>query len=106
MRPLRLHASKRRLAQLQEERRNVTTRESEYRDLRLVIGHLEDFHQHISEGLGTIDWMAKREITRSLVKRVTIDKTNVRVIYKISPPSLASDNSIHTNEHNCPGQVG
>jgi site-specific DNA recombinase len=100
----RIHASKQRLAQLQEERSNLTTRESEYRDLRLVIGHLEDFHQRISEGLETIDWMAKREIIRSLVKRVKIDKTNVRVIYKISPPSFGSDNSIHTNLHNCSRQ--
>ena len=102
----RIHASKQRLAQLQEERSNVTTRESEYQDLRLVIGHLEDFHQRISEGLETIDWKAKREIIRSLVKRVKIDKTNVRVIYKISPPPFSSDNSIHTNLHNCSRQVG
>jgi site-specific DNA recombinase len=80
----RIRADKLRLAKLQEERKQMTTRETEQKQLRLVIAHLEEFYQRISESLQTVDWPSKREIIRALVKRVEFDNTNVRVIYKVS----------------------
>ncbi len=102
----RIRASKQRLAQLQKERENVTTREAEHQELRLVIDHLKDFQQRISENLETIDWKMKREIIRSLVKRVKIDNTNVRVIYKIGPPPSGLNKSNDDNLQNCSRRVG
>jgi Recombinase zinc beta ribbon domain len=89
----RIRADKLRLAKLQEERKTVATRDAEYRQLRLVITHLEDFYQRVSEGLQTINWQTKREIIRALVQRVELDNTNVRVVYKISTPSFVASRS-------------
>jgi site-specific DNA recombinase len=50
-----------------------------------VIGQLEGFAQRVDEGLGAADWRTRREVIRALVKRVEIDETEVRVVYKVRP---------------------
>ena len=50
-----------------------------------MIGQLQEFADRIKSGLRDADWSTKREIIRALVKRVEIDESQVRVLYRIDP---------------------
>ncbi len=81
----RIHRSRDRLAQLEADAKKQADEESQRVELRLVIGHLQEFVDRIKSGLHDADWSARREIIRALVKRVEVDETQVRVIYRIDP---------------------
>ena len=86
----RIKSSKERLAKLEVESSRLIESQSEESELRLAIGHLEEFSKHVRDGLEAITWKDKQEIIRSLVKRVEIGREEVRVVYKVSPPPFAS----------------
>ena len=50
---------------------------------------MEGFAQRVNEGLGEADWRTRREVIRALVKRVEIDESEVRVVYKVRPCPFA-----------------
>lgn len=85
----RIKSAKDRLTRLQAQAKTEADQETEEQQLRLVIGQLKEFAGKIKEGLQGVDWMTQREIIRALVKRVEIDKENVRVVYKVSPSPFA-----------------
>ncbi len=85
-----IRASKERLSKLQTEEKTLSAEQSEQAQLRVVIDRLEEFRKQIAEGLDGLDWHARREVIRLLVKRVEIDRNEVRVIYKVSPPPFVS----------------
>src|SRR3954469_1191106 len=77
-----------RLARLEEEERTALGRGEEEAALRLVISQLEGFARRVKEGLHEADWETRREVVRALVKRVEVGEEEVRVVYKVSPPTL------------------
>ena len=79
----RIRQSRDRLAKLEAEAKKHAEVESQRVELRLVIGHLQEFANRIKDGLGDADWTTRREILRALVKRVEVDEAQVRVIYRI-----------------------
>ena len=79
----RVRQGKERLGRLQEEQSKLVTRASEQQELRAVVGHIGEFKHQLSDGINDLNWNDKREVIRALVKRVEIDKENVRVVYKI-----------------------
>lgn len=85
----RLQRAKDRMARLEAEAQAQTDRETEEQQLRLVIGRLQEFAEKLKTGLRETDWATRREIIRTLVKRVEIDKENVRIVYKVSPTPFA-----------------
>jgi len=85
----RIKAARDRLARLQTKAQAQADEETEEQQLRLVIGRLKEFAGQVKEGLQDADWMTRREIIRALVKRVEIDKENVRVVYRVSPSPFA-----------------
>ena len=82
---LRIRRSRDRLAVLEVEAKKQAKKESQLVELRLVIGHLQEFASRIQSGLHDADWSTKRDIIRALVKRVEVDEAQVRVIYRIDP---------------------
>jgi site-specific DNA recombinase len=82
----RVRGAKERLARLEAEARAGAEEEAQERELRLVIGHLQEFAGRVRSGLAEADWSTRREIIRALVKRVEVDKEEVRVVYRVSPP--------------------
>ena len=81
----RVVRARERLSQLEAESRVEEERQSAEQELRLVIGQLEAFARRVKEGLGEADWRTRREVIRALVKRVEIDESEVRVVYKVRP---------------------
>jgi len=80
----RLRAAKERLAKLEAEAQAEAEEEAQEQELRLVIGHLQEFAEHVRSGLAKADWSTRREIIRALVRRVEVDQEEVRVVYRVS----------------------
>ena len=80
----RVRAAKERLAKLEAEAQAEAEEEAQEQELRLVIGHLQEFAEHVRSGLVKADWSTRREIIRALVKRVEVDQEEVRVVYRVS----------------------
>jgi len=70
-------------------------------ELRLILGQLETFAAKVKTGLQHADFFTRREIIRTLVKRVEVDEQHIRVIFRVSPtwsPSSSEDAS-HNWQH-------
>jgi site-specific DNA recombinase len=74
-----------RLAELQAQAQQITDEVARQAELRLVITRLEQFAAKVSGGLAEADWLTKRELIRTLVKRVEIGKEEVNVVFKVAP---------------------
>jgi site-specific DNA recombinase len=79
----RITAARQRLSGLQAELQSQENEQARAAELRLVIGNLEAFSEQVATGLEHADWEKRREIIRTLVKRVEIEQEQVRVIYRI-----------------------
>ena len=65
------------------------------RELRLLIGRLEDFAAQVENGLETADWLTRRGIIRMLVSRVEIDHTKVNIVFRVpQDPFVASPDAL------------
>jgi site-specific DNA recombinase len=79
----RIRQFKERLARLEIQAREQAELETQEQQLRLVIGQLQDFAERIKEGLEKADWSTRREIIRTLVKRIEVGGEEVRVVYRV-----------------------
>jgi site-specific DNA recombinase len=77
----RIKSARERLSQLHGELQLQVDEQAQARDLRLVIDSLEAFGQQVRSGLDQADWATRQEVIRTLVKRVEIDKEQVKVVY-------------------------
>ena len=59
-------------------------------DLRLIIGHLDDFAATMTDTLDHLDWEAQCGTIRTLVKPVEIEQGQVNVVFRIGPGPLIS----------------
>ena len=79
-----------RLKQMEAQALQIKDDASLERELRLILGRLDEFTSRVKNGLDEADWSTRRDIIRALVKRVEIDQEQVRVIFRINPPPPAS----------------
>ena len=79
----RIKSARERLSKTREELQSRFDRQSQARELRLVMDNLATFSRQVSAGLEQADWAARREIIRTLVKRVEIDQKEVKVVYRV-----------------------
>ena len=82
----RISGLKARLGRLQAQRQAAAAAAQAERDLSLVIGRLEDFAARVGDGLDRLDWLGRREIIRTLVRRVEVDYDSTEVIFRVPPP--------------------
>src|SRR4051794_18005674 len=99
----RLAALRRRVAELESEAAALRDAADETRSLRLVIGKLETFAGMVGERLEAADWDTKRDIIRTLVRRVEIDDDHVRVVFRVDPGPNDNGRSPRLLQH-CPGR--
>jgi len=81
---------KERVAVLETEAKDLADKASSESDVRLIIGHLDDFAATLADNLDHLDWETQRGIIRTLVKRVEIDHSQVNVVFRIGPGPLIS----------------
>lgn len=96
----RIQTARSRLDRLREESESQKAQQTRTEQLRLAIGQWEEFARQIQDGLHEADWSTRREIIRTLVKRVEVDKENVRVVYRVSP-SPGDEGPDRGVLHNC-----
>ena len=77
---------KERIAKLEAEADQVASEETLQNELRLIVGRLEDFGEKIKGRLVEADWLTKRDVTRTLVKRVEVSRSQVEVVFRVQPP--------------------
>ena len=81
----RIHTAKERLAKLELEAKAAVERDSEVQDVQTAIDRLESFGARIRNGLKNADWTTRREIIRSLIRKVEVGKDAIRIEYKVGP---------------------
>jgi len=74
-----------RIAQLEEHRDALAAATQARRDLTLVIGRLEDFSITVRENLDLLDWSARRDVIRLMVRRIEIDESQIEIVFRIPP---------------------
>jgi site-specific DNA recombinase len=101
----RLAALRWRVAKLEAEAAALRDAAEQIRSLQLVIGKLETFAGMIGERLEAADWATKRDVIRTLVRRIEIDDDRVRVVFRVDPPPSDGGASRRLLQH-CPGRGG
>ena len=86
----RIARLKERVGALDAQATDLAAHAAQESDLRLIIGHLQDFARTFCDGLDQLDWVAQRGIIRTLVKRVEIDQGQVNVVFRVGPGPLSS----------------
>ena len=61
------------------------------RDLHLILGRLDEFTAQVHQNLETLEWSRKREIIRTLVKRVELAAEQVQVVFRVDVLSGEAD---------------
>jgi site-specific DNA recombinase len=84
----RIAGIKGRLAQLRERRQAALNAAAAERELTLIIGRLEEFAAKVGRGLDNLDWHGKRDLIRTLVRRIEIDGTHIEVVFRVPPPPV------------------
>jgi site-specific DNA recombinase len=81
----RVERSKEKLQKVEQALRALADEEARQQELRLVVTYLEEFAQRITAGLEQADWRRRRELIRTLVKRVEIGAEAVKVVFRVEP---------------------
>ena len=92
-----------RITALETQIAQATSEMTRQQELRLIISRLEDFATQVKTGLEQLDWQQRRDIIRTLVKRVEIDKDQVNVVFRVEPHSPAPDSDKDCLQH-CTGR--
>jgi site-specific DNA recombinase len=77
-----------RLQHLEAQVEHLKAEEEMEEELRLVVGHVETCAAKVYNGLQQADFQTRREISRSLVKRVEVDQQHIRIVFRVSPTSM------------------
>ena len=81
----RLAGLRRRIAELEAEATALRDAAEQARSLQLVIGKLEIFAAMVRDRLGEADWTTRRDLIRTLVRRIEVDDQHVRVVFRVGP---------------------
>jgi site-specific DNA recombinase len=79
----RIKALKQRLKIIEEQRQNIMDQQNLKNELKLIVTNLEYFSSNIESKLEEVDWHTKRDIIRTLVKRVEVDCEDVNVVFRV-----------------------
>jgi site-specific DNA recombinase len=79
----RIRRFKERLQSLESQAEQLRDERHRQAELQLIIGRLEEFSEKVSAGLERSDWTSRRELIRTLVKRIEIDRERVNVVFRV-----------------------
>ena len=72
-----------RITKLEEQAQQLADEAMLQSELQLIIGRLEEFTAKVKGGLDQAEWASQREIIRTLVKRVEVEKGRVNVVFRV-----------------------
>jgi site-specific DNA recombinase len=79
----RIKAMKQRLKMIEEQNKKTIEQKNLKNELRLIITNLEEFSSCIKKGIEGLEWHTKRDIIRTLVKRIEINHEDVNVVFRV-----------------------
>jgi site-specific DNA recombinase len=79
-----------RIEKLERQAQELVDEAAMQADLQLIIGQLEEFAGKVKEGMEKADWATQREVIRALVKRVEVDKGDVKVVFRVDSRPFGS----------------
>jgi site-specific DNA recombinase len=101
-----------RLKGLRERLRNIETQlqtlhneASLVGELKVVVGRVEEFAAKVVERLESLDWQSKREVIRTLVKRIEVYPEQVKVVFRVSSGPLVPRPNEESSS-NCGVRIG
>src|SRR5512143_2892410 len=86
----RLRRFKERLQLLEAQASQLRAQAQLQADLQLVIGRLEEFNAKVQNGLAQLDWQGQRELIRTLVKCVEMDREQIKVVFRVEESTFPS----------------
>jgi site-specific DNA recombinase len=99
----RINRLRQRLMNLETQAQQISDETARQVELRLIISRLEDFATKVQDGIAEADWLTKRELIRTLVKRVEIGKEEVNVVFRVTPIPFDSSPARGSLQH-CSGR--
>jgi site-specific DNA recombinase len=101
----RLQGMRARLQTLEAQYKTIQDEAALLSELKLVIGRLEEFAAKVADSLDSLDWSGKRELIRTLVKRVEVYAKEVKVVFKVGSGPFAPRATDHVENwsHCCKG---
>jgi site-specific DNA recombinase len=79
----RVTAARQTLARTQEQLQAQLDQQAQADQLRLVSDNLQAFARQVHAGLDQADWQTRRQIIRTLVKRVEVGTQEIKVVYRV-----------------------
>ena len=80
----RLERARQRLSKLKEQLAELETESREQSALREALDCLDSFTESIESNLETADWTTRREVLRTLIDRVLIEKEQISIVSRIN----------------------
>ena len=77
--------AKERIATLEAEGEQLAGEAMVQKELRLIVGRLEDFSGRVKGSLEEADWETKWDLIRVLVKQVDVGRGQVDVVFRVTP---------------------
>ena len=81
----RLAGMRQRVAKLEAEATALQNAAEQAHSLQLVIGKLETFAALVRDQLDEADWTTRRDLIRTLVRRIEVDDQHIRVVFRVGP---------------------
>ena len=72
-----------RITHVEAQCHQLAEAETLQRELRLIVGRVEEFAAQVQQNLEALEWHRKREILRALVRRVEIGLDQVQVVFRV-----------------------
>jgi site-specific DNA recombinase len=80
----RVKSAKNQLKKIDEKIRQLEDDVQNSQQLQLIIVRIEEFAARLKGKLDKIDWESKRQIVRSVVRRIEIDQEEVNVVFRVN----------------------
>jgi site-specific DNA recombinase len=95
-----------RVAQLEEQRKEIRAASEAERELTLIVGQLEHFSARVRESLDVLDWTAKRDVLRLMVRCIEIDDGHIEIVFRVPPPPSGPDHADARRGQRCTADRG
>lgn len=95
----RLTRARSRLANFKEQLARQETESHAQSTMREALSCLDSFSKSIGSNLETADWATRRDILRTLIDRVLIERDQIRIVYRINFPLFAKKASTAGNQN-------
>jgi site-specific DNA recombinase len=82
--------ARQRLSELDSEASAISERITREEGLGAILESFEEYARRVRDGLESAAWATRREIIRTLVKRIEIDEGDIHIVYRIGEPPFAS----------------